>query len=39
MQRAFTHSGHQLTIVNVPDHMRREAELLEPQGDALRIAS
>ena len=39
MQRAFAHSGHQLTIVNVPAHMRREAELLEPQGDALRIAS
>jgi anti-anti-sigma factor len=39
MQRAFTYSGHRLTIVNVPAHMRREAELLEPQDDALRIAS
>jgi anti-anti-sigma factor len=38
MQRVFTHSGHKLTIVNVPERMRREAELLEPD-DALRIAS
>jgi anti-anti-sigma factor len=39
MQRAFKRSGHQLRIVNVPARMRREAQLLELEDDALRIAS
>jgi anti-anti-sigma factor len=39
LQRAFKRSGHQLTIVNIPARMRREAELLELDRDALRIAS
>jgi anti-anti-sigma factor len=39
MQRIFKQSGHQLAIVNLPAHMRREAELLEPDDEALRIAS
>lgn len=39
MQRAFKRSGHRLTIVNIPSRMRREAELLERDDDALPIAS
>jgi anti-anti-sigma factor len=39
MQRVFRHSGHHMAIVNVPPRMRREAELLEHDDDALPIAS
>jgi anti-anti-sigma factor len=39
MQRAFAHSGHHLTIVNVPARMRREAEVLDLDDESLAIAS
>jgi anti-anti-sigma factor len=39
LQRVFKRSGHQLKVVNIPGRMRREAELLELDRDALRIAS
>jgi anti-anti-sigma factor len=39
MQRVFRHSGHRMKIVNIPSRMRREAELLELEDEALPIAS